>query len=325
MLGARVVTVLSEQIPRAFTMRGGSTRRPDAMLPDDDSIDALRDARGRFLALVADVRPDLHRYCARMMGSVVDGEDVVQDTLARALYRLPELPVVPELRPWLFRVAHNRAIDLLRRHDRRMGEPLEGEPAAGDAAAEEELARKQAMAFALARFLELPPIPRACVILKDVLGHTTAEAADTLDLSIPAVKAALHRGRSTLREMSAREAPEPDRGPPSDVVVCYVELFNARDWEGVRAMLSDDVRLDVVGRSQRRGREAAQYTHNYDRHHDWYLRPAWLDGREVIAVYQDSESATPTYFVALEIDGGRVTAIRDFRYVPYIATDARLR
>src|SRR5262249_49131030 len=76
-------------------------------------------------ALVANVRPELHRYCARMTGSIADGEDVVQDTLARAYYALPELDPVPPLRPWLFRIAHNRAIDHNRRYDRRMREPLD--------------------------------------------------------------------------------------------------------------------------------------------------------------------------------------------------------
>src|SRR5215467_6092589 len=93
---------------------------------DHDSIlFQLEESRRQFLALVNDVRPELHRYCARMTGSIADGEDVVQDTLARAYYALPELDPLPPLRPWLFRIAHNRAIDHNRRYDRRMREPLD--------------------------------------------------------------------------------------------------------------------------------------------------------------------------------------------------------
>ena len=102
-----------------------------------DSLFArLEDGRREFLALVADVRPELHRYCARMTGSIADGEDVVQDTLARAYYALSELKELPPLRPWLFRIAHNRAIDYLRRYERRMSEPLDAalEIAADDGA-----------------------------------------------------------------------------------------------------------------------------------------------------------------------------------------------
>src|SRR5262250_2251707 len=93
---------------------------------DHDSIlFQLEESRRQFLALVNDVRPDLHRYCARMTGSIADGEDVVQDTLARAYYELSELKELPAMRSWLFRIAHNRAIDYLRRYERRMTEPID--------------------------------------------------------------------------------------------------------------------------------------------------------------------------------------------------------
>ena len=82
-------------------------------------IESMAEARERFMALVADVRPELHRYCARMTGSVFDGEDVVQDTLAKGFYALAEMESPPPLRPWLFRIAHNTALDHLRRHARR--------------------------------------------------------------------------------------------------------------------------------------------------------------------------------------------------------------
>src|SRR6266496_6687165 len=88
-------------------------------------VSEVQSARQQFLALVAEIRPDLHRYCARMTGSVSEGEDVVQETLARAYYSLPELYSIPPLQPWLFRIAHNCALDRLRRYDRRMGKPLD--------------------------------------------------------------------------------------------------------------------------------------------------------------------------------------------------------
>ena len=298
-------------------------RHNDGVAADDASLEELREARARFLDLVAEIRPDLHRYCARMMGSVVDGEDVVQETLARALFRLPELSSIPNLRSYLFRVAHNWALDDLRRYERRMAEPMEVEPAEDALTAHDALARKEAMTAALGRFLELPPVPRSCVILKDVLGHTLAETAETIDLSIPAVKAALHRGRKRLR--AAATEPDPEPGPPSDVLVRYVELFNGRDWTGVRALLAEDVRLDVVGRARRRGKDAAQYTSNYDRHSDWHFRAAWLEGKEVVAVFHDPADPVPAYLITLDIRNEQVVGIRDFRYVPYIAREASLR
>src|SRR3954466_6127535 len=124
------------------------------MSPSDPTVSALHEGMRRFLELVAGIRPDLHRYCARMTGSVADGEDIVQDTLARAYYALSEMEDVPELRPWLFQIAHNRALDHLRRYGRRMSDPLdsvlesalavEGDP-------EDRLARDQATRAAISR------------------------------------------------------------------------------------------------------------------------------------------------------------------------------
>src|SRR5437870_11311867 len=95
------------------------------MTAHDSLLSYLQDARRRFLDLIDEVRPDLHRYCARMTGSITDGEDVVQDTLARAYYELAELKEMPALRPWLFRIAHNRAIDYMSSYKRRMSEQLD--------------------------------------------------------------------------------------------------------------------------------------------------------------------------------------------------------
>src|SRR5438874_5568996 len=76
-------------------------------------------ARAKFLELCAEIRPELHRYCARLTGSIIDGEDVVQDTLAKAYYAISVAVEMPPLRPFLFRIAHNTAMDVLRRYERR--------------------------------------------------------------------------------------------------------------------------------------------------------------------------------------------------------------
>src|SRR5579863_5894078 len=88
----------------------------------------LLGARTRFDDLVRDHRAELHRYCSRLVGSAIDGEDVVQDTLAKAYYKLSVLTELPALRPWLFRVAYTTALDFMRRYDRRFVEPLDDVP-----------------------------------------------------------------------------------------------------------------------------------------------------------------------------------------------------
>jgi RNA polymerase sigma-70 factor (ECF subfamily) len=296
-------------------------------MQDEDSkrlLARLETNRGEFLALVENLRPGLHRYCARMTGSIADGEDVVQDALARAYYSLAELESVTLLRPWLFRIAHNKALDFLRRQEYRKSEPIEtAEHVAGDTALEPEetLAREQAVRAAISSFLQLAPAQRACVILKDVLDHSLEEIAQALDLSVPAVKAALHRGRARL---PARQEVIASPHGASPGLARYARLFNARDWDGVRAMLIEDVKVDVVSRQRLTGDEARRYFTNYAAATDWYFVPAWLDGREVLAVLPGPDAPGARYFVEVTFVAECVTAIRDYRHVPYIAREADL-
>jgi RNA polymerase sigma-70 factor (ECF subfamily) len=229
------------------------------------------------------------------------------------------------LRSWLFRIAHNRALDYLRRYERRMSEPLEVamEMPSDDALdPENALAREQAVRTAMSRFLELAPAQRSCVILKDVLDYSLHEIVGLLELSLPAVKAALHRGRARLRELSQISDSTSSARPHSPALLRYTALFNARDWDGVRAMLVDDVKLDLVSRWKRTGRrEVSQYFTNYDSLRDWHLAPAWLDGREVLAVLRDGR---PSYFMELTVADDHVAAIRDFRYISYILREAEI-
>jgi RNA polymerase sigma-70 factor (ECF subfamily) len=300
-------------------------------VPDTSSANSLlavqHEGRRRFLELVADLRPELHRYCARMTGSVADGEDIVQETLARAYYLLPEMNQMPAFRPWLFRIAHNRALDHLRRYEARMSEPLDAvRDSAADPAPDpgDAIAHQQVVQLAVSRFAGLAPAQRSCVILKDVLGHSLEDIGGLLELSVPAVKAALHRGRVRLRELAAEPQAAPPMPASSPAVARYVALFNARDWDGVRAMLAEDVQLDLVSRAQRQGSAVGNYLSNYDLRQDWRLAPAWLEGREVIAVFRASGDARPGYFIEPGVADSKVRFIHDFRYVPYIMRDAQI-
>jgi RNA polymerase sigma factor (sigma-70 family) len=277
----------------------------------------LVDAREQFLALVAGVRPELHRYCARLTGSVIEGEDIVQETLAKAFYALSLSPEVPALRPWLFRIAHNAALDFLKSHGRRYTEVLADVDEVAGFVDQPDPAVVRA---ALARFVALPVAQRSAVILKDVLGHSLEEAADTMGSTIMAVKAALVRGRKRLLqdEPAGETVAETTRADLDR----YTRLFNARDWDGLRAMVGQDCRLDLVSKSQRRGKQVGMYFERYETA-DVRLRVARLEGRLVCAAYL-AGAPQPAYFILLETAAGAVTAIRDFRYVPYIAAEAEL-
>jgi RNA polymerase sigma-70 factor (ECF subfamily) len=280
------------------------------------------------LALTAELRPELHRYCARLMGSVIDGEDVVQDTLARALAALGEIEETPQLRPWLFKIAHNRALDLLRSRTVRKTEPIE---TAFDVADEanpdpmEVLMRQEAVETAVSRFAELPLLQRSVIILKDVLDESLKDIADLLDLTVDAVKAHLARGRSRLRDINAQAVTLSAARPASAATARYVALFNAQNWDGLRALLADDVRLHQSTYPVRTGAaDVGMFFTIYAKFEGVRLQPAWVEGREVIAVFEDSAGATPSYFMWLEWRGGHISFIRDYRYARYILDGAEL-
>jgi RNA polymerase sigma-70 factor (ECF subfamily) len=279
-----------------------------------------------FEALVQDIRPELHRYCARMIGSVVDAEDVVQDTLVKAYAALPTTSVV-NMRGWLFRIAHNKAMDYLRRAKQQPLEYLDEQTLLVEP--DPPLAEQELVAVALAVFLQLAPKQRSCVILKDVMGCSLAEISELLNATIPEIKAALHRGRGRLRELSRRAPPaarEPLNEQQRGLLARYIALFNARDFDAIRALLADEVRLELVNRSTRRGRAAVgEYFHRYAQVDDWWLAVGVVEQRPAILVYAAPDrAAPPLYFVLLTWEDSRITLIRDYRYARYVLRDADL-
>jgi RNA polymerase sigma factor (sigma-70 family) len=262
------------------------------------------------------------------MGSVIDGEDVVQDTLVRAFGALQNLEDMPPLRPWLFRIAHNRALDLLRSRAVRIAQPMDsasdvGDPTSTDPA--EMMMRQETMSTAVSRFAELPVLQRSVIILKDVLDESLMEIATFLDLSVDAVKGHLARGRTRIREINAQANPPPDARSASAAVTRYVALFNQRDWDGLRALLADDVKLNQSSYPLRVGRaDVGMFFTTYARSDGVWLAPARLEGREVIAVFDNRADPKPAYIMWLEWRDGFISHIRDYRHVRYVAADAEV-
>ncbi|MBV8198264.1 MAG: sigma-70 family RNA polymerase sigma factor [Candidatus Eremiobacteraeota bacterium] len=285
------------------------------------------EARDQFMELVDDIRPELHRYCARMTGSIFDGEDVVQETLAKAYYALGQMVQPPNLRPWLFRIAHNAAMDFIKRYERQHVEPVADVP--DRAEPEESAVDPELVEAALTAFAELPPAQRSAAILNDVLGHSLQETAETMGTTVGAVKAALSRARANIaRTPRARFAQpaQPVAGETLTTLRRYADLFNAHDWDALRALLAAESRLEVVARVQHpRAVDAGYYDRyaTYLKTQDLRAEAGSVDGVPVIAIFSPSSSREPAYFVVLEVSAGQISLIRDFRYVPYIATDAR--
>jgi RNA polymerase sigma-70 factor (ECF subfamily) len=282
-------------------------------------------ARERFERAADELRPKLYRYCARMTGSVVDGEDVVQDALMKALVALPHVGAIDNLENYLFRIAHNTALDFLRRRARspvmQNEEVLEMIPAA-DAGDRD----PEAAATSLRTFMRLPALQRSSVILKDVLVHSLEEIASITGASHAAVKSALQRGRIRLREL-AREPAEESQPMLSDAMRArlnkYVDGFKDGDFDTVRAMLADDVKLDLVAKLRKQGKgEVSEYYAAYAAAKQWAFAAGIVDGRAAMLVFDREISLeAPAYFVALEFDGDCVASIHDFLYARYALED----
>ncbi|WP_315718502.1 MULTISPECIES: sigma-70 family RNA polymerase sigma factor [unclassified Bradyrhizobium] len=294
-----------------------------------DGGHASRGARsGQLVAVAEQLRPELHRYCARLMGSVIDGEDVVQDTLTKALVAVDEMRDVVMLRAWLFRVAHNRALDLLRSRAIRAAEPMEAADGVADDTvpdAVEAMMRDEAIRTAVSRFTELPIPQRSVLVLKDVLDESLADIAALLDLTVDSVKAHLARARARLSEINAVAEARPAARPASDAAIRYVSLFNRRDWDGLRALLAHDVKLHQSTHPVRVGpADVGMFFSIYAGMDGVWLAPAWLEGREVMAVFERQGDPRPSYVMWLSWRDGKISFIRDYRYVRYVIADAEL-
>jgi RNA polymerase sigma-70 factor (ECF subfamily) len=289
---------------------------------------ALEATRSRFLAAVKEMRPRLHRFCSRMCGSVLDGEDLVQETLAQAFYYLPSLKDESRLEPWLFRIAHNKCVDFLRRERRQREDTVPYDEERGpESEAESVDPAGEPVDDALAALVAaLPPKERACVLLKDVLDYPLAEIAGIVDSTLGGVKAALHRGRTKLRELHhVPSQAELDRRQ-RDLLESYVECFNRQDWDGLRRLIQADARVEIVGVTEFPVLEVgAPYFSNYSAlPWEWKLSLARVDGEPLIVHWQKVEGRWhPRAAVRLWWRDGKVARIRDYVHVGYLLDHAR--
>ena len=261
------------------------------------------------------LRPRLHRYCARMTGSTVDGEDVVQDTLVKALSARAEGANVDNLEGWLFRIAHNTSLDLLRRRSRNTVVPLIEDVEAAP------MPEAEIVAVSFQTFLRLPELQRCAVILKDVLGHSVDEIASVTGSTPAAAKSALQRGRTALRQLA--RMPTDTRLPlmpdaARQKMAAFVDLFRTGDFDAIRAMLADDVKLELVNRLKWVGRDkVAPYFTRYAEETKWRYAFGAVEGRPAMLVFASGAMEKPAYFVLIDWRNDQISAIRDFLFAPY--------
>src|SRR3984957_2521709 len=292
---------------------------------DFDALGLFDTRYSAFLETITHLRPRLHRYCARMTGSSLDGEDVMQEALFEAYRKLDSYDDRRPLNPWLFRIAHNRCIDFLRRREVR--QEAEAAVLAPDFVQPAEPAGR-GLGRAVGRLVvSLPPMERACVLLKDIFDYSLEEIAELVDSTIGGVKAALNRGRGKLAAL--QDAPETSPAHKSnasaetlELLRHYIERFNRRDWEGVRELTSADARLRVADCFAGRLSDSPYFV-EYDRPIiAWRMALGEVDGELVVLILNEKDRATPFSLIRLRIAGERVVGIADYIKTPWVLAAA---
>lgn len=291
----------------------------------DHDVESMGKFDARYLAFletITQLRPRLHRYCSRMTGSVMDGEDVVQDALFEAYRKLDQYEDHRPLAPWLFRIAHNRCIDFLRKR----GVRVEAETAV---MGPDSVMPANLPVLGVGRAVEhlvmsLPPMERASVLLKDVFDYTLEEIAELVSSTVGGVKAALNRGRTKLAAL-----PEPVRSHRevspelSGLLRLYVDRFNERDWEGIRELIRADARLRVADRFAGPIDESP-YFGNYERLTvPWRMAAAEVDGElAIVALRQHKDEWRPYSVARLEVTDQHILSIVDYAHCPWVLAAA---
>ena len=293
-------------------------------------------------------RRELVGYCYRMLGSIFEAEDAVQDTMLRAWRALPRFEDRAGLRPWLYRIATNVCIDMLKGRSRRAlpmdvapvaaGELRRGDarpeatwiqpapdslvlPSDGDPAERAVVRESVRLAF-IAALQHLAPRQRAVLILRDVLRWRAAEVAALLETSADAVNSALRRARAALADIDRESAPSQPSTGDREVLAAYIDAFERNDVDALVRLLRHDAILEMPPFElwMRGPGDIRRWLVSVDALGQELLTPVDANGSPAVAVYRPREpGGPPTAFAiqVLDIGDGRISAIHVF-------VDARL-
>jgi RNA polymerase sigma-70 factor, ECF subfamily len=309
------------------------------MRRSEELLDAAREGdEDAYRALVEPHRAELHAHCYRMLGSVHDADDALQEALLRAWRGLPGFQGRGSTRAWLYTIATNTSLRLIERRGTRVlpvdstavGEdPLWIEPypdaqlADGHAAPEARFEQRESVELAFVAALQhLPARQRAALILREVLGFSAQEAAEALETTVPSVNSALQRARRTLDERLPERSQQTTLRALGDertraIVERYVDALERADVAAVLAMLAEDATWSMPPiPGWYRGHEAiAGFLRDGPFHMTWRHLPARANGQLAVGCYARDER-TGRYEAhvldVLTIDGERIAAVTAF-------------
>jgi RNA polymerase sigma-70 factor (ECF subfamily) len=296
-----------------------------------------------FARLVADHRGELRAHCYRMLGSIHDAEDALQETLLRAWRAIDRFEGRSSLRSWLYTIATNVCLRAIERRPKRVL-PIDYEPATADPHAEPgepltesvwiepfpgpdvryEQRESVELAF-IAALQHLPAQQRAVLILRDVLGYSGAEAAAALDTNPDAVYSALQRAHKTVEERLPARSQQATLASLGDdrlrkIVEEYVDAWERHDVGALAAMLAEDAALTMPPiPTWFRGRDVvAAFLHDkpFAAGNRWRVLPTEANGQPAFGHYlwdQAAQAFVPRELVVLTLDADRIAELTIFR------------
>jgi RNA polymerase sigma-70 factor (TIGR02960 family) len=299
----------------------------------DPLLDAARSGdSGAFERLVAPYRGELQAHCYRMLGSLHDAEDAVQESLVRAWRNVGGLDERGFVRAWLYKIATNRCLTALELRGRRRELPVDvapGTPATEiswlepypDASPESELLARESVELAYVAALQhLSAIERAVLILREVLGFSAAEVAEQLDTSTASVNSALQRARKAIDSTApTQQAVLRDLGDDAigAILARWTRAWEAGDVDAIVALLAADARYSMPPLPESyRGHDAIRaFLAGGPLRSRWRLEPTTANGQLAFGTYLWDDAAgayVPGGLDVLTLDGGRVAEVTAF-------------
>jgi RNA polymerase sigma-70 factor (TIGR02960 family) len=295
---------------------------------------------GAFTRLVEPYRRDLHQHCYRMLGSVHDADDVVQESLLRAWRSIAGFDGRQSVRPWLYKIATNRCLTAIASRRRR---ELPTDLSPGTVATVETawlepypdahlgldglrpevrvVARERVELAFVAALQQLSALQRAVLVLREVLGFPAREVAELLDTTVASVNSALQRARAVVRERTLSRSQQQElAGLGAEVrriAAGYADAWESSDVEGIVAMLAHDVRLAMPPLlAWYQGPDAVRAVlASGPLTHRWRLLPTWANGQLAFGCYRwhdDRGVFVGEGLDVLTLRAGRIVAITAF-------------